>query len=86
MGELSRVEHVSAVRGRGFLIGIDFDAPIAPAVVTTGRARGFILNATGPSTLRLAPALTLRRNEAADFTRALPSIISDAMASQEESA
>lgn len=85
MDGLSRVEHVSAVRGRGFLIGVDFDEPIAPAVVAAGRARGFILNATGPSTLRLAPALTLSRDEAADFTRALPLIISDAMASREES-
>ncbi len=73
--ELAAVPGVAAVRGRGFLIGIDLDADIAPGVVAAGREGGFLLNATGPRTLRLAPPLILSAEEAHSFTRALPALI-----------
>lgn len=74
----TRVPHVCDVRGRGLLIGVQFDEPIAAAVVATGREAGFILNAAAADVLRLAPPLVLTRDQAASFTRALPRLVTTA--------
>jgi acetylornithine aminotransferase len=69
---------VTHVRGRGLLIGIDLSVD-APRVVTTARARGFIVNATGPQTVRLAPPLVLGDDEVEAFLAAWPGILEDAV-------
>ncbi|RYU11144.1 acetylornithine transaminase [Nocardioides iriomotensis] len=74
-------EHVTAVRGSGLLIGIDLDAEIAPQVVEAAQEAGFILNATGPRTIRLAPPLVLTREQAAELVEAWPAILAKAAAS-----
>jgi predicted acetylornithine/succinylornithine family transaminase len=56
---LERLPHVVSVRGRGLMLAceLDLDAPAA-----TRRAlleQRLVLNATGPTTLRLLPALTI---------------------------
>jgi acetylornithine aminotransferase len=68
---------VRQVRGRGLLIGIDVSVD-APRVVSTARAHGFIVNATGPHTVRLAPPLVLGDDEAEAFLAAWPGILEDA--------
>ena len=45
------------VRGQGLLLGIAVDD--APGLVVEMRERGYIVNATGPDTLRLAPPLII---------------------------
>lgn len=70
---------IAEVRGRGLLIGIEFTSGIAPALVDVGRAAGFVLNATGPTTLRLAPPLILTESEARTFTVALPGLVREAL-------
>jgi acetylornithine aminotransferase len=75
---LADAERVSAVRGRGLLLGVDVDAE-APRVVVAARAHGFILNATGPSTLRLAPPLVIEDQDVETFLAAWPGIIDDAV-------
>jgi acetylornithine aminotransferase len=65
------------VRGRGLLIGVDVSLE-APRVVATAREHGFILNATGPHTLRLAPPLVLTDDQAESFLAAWPGILDDA--------
>ena len=69
---------VTAVRGRGLLIGIDV-ATDAARVVTVARSHGFIVNATGPHTVRLAPPLVLGDDEAEAFLAAWPGILDDAV-------
>jgi acetylornithine aminotransferase len=69
---------VSAVRGQGLLVGIDV-AGDAPRVVAAARARGFIVNATGPHTVRLAPPLVLGDDEVEAFLAAWPGILEDAV-------
>ncbi len=69
---------VTRVRGRGLLIGIDVTAE-APRVVTAAREHGFIVNATGPHTVRLAPPLVLGDDEAEAFLAAWPGILEDAV-------
>ncbi|HEX4471287.1 MAG TPA: acetylornithine transaminase [Nocardioides sp.] len=76
---------VIAVRGRGLLVGIDMHVD-APHVVSAARSRGFIVNATGPRTLRLAPPLVLGEDEAEAFLAAWPGILDDAAAADEQGA
>ncbi|HEY3529966.1 MAG TPA: acetylornithine transaminase [Nocardioides sp.] len=65
---------VTSVRGRGLLIGIDV-AVDAPRVVSAARTGGFIVNATGPHTLRLAPPLVLGDDEVEQFLAAWPGML-----------
>jgi acetylornithine/N-succinyldiaminopimelate aminotransferase len=67
---------VTAVRGRGLLVGLDLTVD-APAVVTAARARGFLINATGARTVRLAPPLVLGHDDAEAFRAAWPGILDD---------
>ncbi|MHA7284365.1 acetylornithine transaminase [Arthrobacter sp. TMS2-4] len=75
---LAATEGVTAVRGQGLLIGFDVDGGYAPAAVQAALDAGFIINATGPSTLRLAPPLILTAEQAATFLDALPAILTTA--------
>ncbi|GGM13552.1 acetylornithine transaminase [Nakamurella endophytica] len=66
---------VSHVRGRGLLLGIVLTDPVAPRVADVARDRGFVVNATGPDVLRLAPPLVLTTAQADGFVAALPGIL-----------
>ncbi len=63
---------VSAVRGRGLLLGIVLAAPVARAVEEALRERGVLVNAVAPDVIRLAPALVLTDAEVAHFLDLLP--------------
>ena len=63
----------------GLLIGLDVTVD-APAVVAAARAHGFIVNATGPHTVRLAPPLVLGDDDVDAFRAAWPAILDDAAA------
>jgi acetylornithine aminotransferase len=65
---------VTAVRGRGLLLGIDVTVD-APHVVAAARKAGFLVNATGPGTVRLAPPLVLGDDDAEAFLTAWPRIL-----------
>jgi acetylornithine/succinyldiaminopimelate/putrescine aminotransferase len=54
---------IQTVRGDGLLLAIDLTVDRAPDVVRHGLAEGVLLNATGPNTLRFAPALTITEAE-----------------------
>lgn len=72
MGEWIKGELNAAgfeVRGRGLLLGVAVQD--APELVAELREGGFIVNATGPDTLRLAPPLIISRDEFALFVQAL---------------
>ncbi|MDP5227892.1 MULTISPECIES: acetylornithine transaminase [Arthrobacter] len=73
---LAALDGVTEVRQRGLLIGLDLDADVAPAFVTAALDAGFILNAPGPRTLRLAPPLILSVEQADRFLAAFPAILS----------
>lgn len=84
---LAAVPGVTEVRGEGLLIGFDLAAGpgenLAPAAVAAALEAGFIINATGPHTLRLAPPLILTRDQANVFAEALPGILATARAAGE---
>ncbi|MDR0627278.1 MAG: acetylornithine transaminase [Bifidobacteriaceae bacterium] len=76
--ELAAVPGVRATRGAGLLVGIVLEEPNAAAVLKTAQTAGFLLSATGPDTLRLAPPLNLTPDQAQLFTRTLPEILKEA--------
>lgn len=75
---LAAVPGVTEVRGAGLLIGFDLAEDIAPAAVAAALDAGFIINSTGPHTLRLAPPLILTAGQADTFVNALPEILAAA--------
>ena len=74
LGEDTRVVET---RGEGLLIGLELTVD-APSVVTSAMAAGFIVNATGPSTVRLAPPLVLTETDALALIDAWPVILDGA--------
>jgi predicted acetylornithine/succinylornithine family transaminase len=55
---------IQLVRGDGLLLAIELTAERAPDIVRLGIEEGVLINATGPTTIRLAPPLTLSQAEA----------------------
>jgi acetylornithine/N-succinyldiaminopimelate aminotransferase len=51
------------VRGRGLLLGLELDAPVAAEVEAACRDRHLLVNAVAADVLRLAPPLTVSREE-----------------------
>jgi predicted acetylornithine/succinylornithine family transaminase len=63
--ELAREEPlIQLVRGDGLLLAIELTAERAPDIVRLGIEEGVLVNATGSTTIRLAPPLTLTQAEA----------------------
>ena len=75
---IAAVPGVTGVRGRGLLIGFDLDGASAPEAVQAALAAGFIINSTGPRSLRIAPPLILTNGQADSFLAALPGILTTA--------
>ncbi len=70
------------MRGRGLLIGVGLDAPIANAVATRALELGLIVNAANETSIRLAPPLIIGDDEIGEFT----TLFTEALASTEEPA
>lgn len=62
---------VREVRGAGLLLGIVLNRPVAGKAVAALRKAGFLINATQPDVIRLAPPLILTTAQADAFTAAL---------------
>ena len=61
---------VDQVRGQGLLLGIVLNEPVAGALEVALRERGVLVNAVGPSVIRLAPPLVLSDDDVAVFVSA----------------
>jgi len=66
---------VRDVRGLGLWLGIVLDAPVAAAVEAAARDAGFLVNATAPDVLRLAPPLVVTQAQLDAFADALPGVL-----------
>jgi len=66
---------VTDVRGLGVLVGLTLTGVDAPAVVAAAQAAGWIINATGPDRIRLAPPLVVGTEEVDAFLAAWPAIL-----------
>ena len=63
---LERLEHVVTVRGRGLMLACELDIPASPVVSRALLRERLITNATGPTTVRLLPPLTVTAEEIDD--------------------
>lgn len=78
---LHNLEHVTEVRGMGLMLAADLEEGFdAHKVVANGLEAGFLLNATGPQTLRFLPPLICTKNDVDKLINALPDLIEDARA------
>ena len=68
--------HIKAVRGRGLIVGVDLDVPIAD-VTSAGHARGLLLINAGTHTLRLVPPLIITREEIDVLVERLSAILQE---------
>ena len=78
--ELAAVDGVDQVRGRGLLLGVGLEDGLPPAaeIAAALAARGFIVNAPRPDTIRLAPPFILSDDDAGAFTTTLSEVLARA--------
>ena len=74
---------VEGVRGEGLMLGVGLKAPIAAKLAAAALEDGFIVNAPGPDTLRLVPALTISVEQADTFVAWLAAQSLDAEPAEE---
>jgi len=68
---------VAEVRGKGLMIGVKLDRPIARDVVLKSLDKRFITNATNDYTLRLVPPLIVSENQVEEALDTLCAVFSD---------
>ncbi|HLL91374.1 MAG TPA: aspartate aminotransferase family protein [Solirubrobacteraceae bacterium] len=66
MAGLRELPHVVSVRGRGLMLACELDVPAPKVVRRALLAQRLIVNATGPTTVRLLPPLTIEREQVDD--------------------
>ena len=76
--DLQAAEQVGETTGHGLLVGVQLTSDVAPDVVAAAQQAGYLLNATGPSRVRLAPPLVLSETDAEAFGAAWPAILAAA--------
>ena len=75
-GALTDMPHVTAIRGKGMILGIELTKPCAELV---GRAveRGLLINVTAERVIRLLPPLILTRDEADQIIKTLTGLVGE---------
>ncbi|HET9944528.1 MAG TPA: acetylornithine transaminase [Actinomycetes bacterium] len=73
---------VVGVRGAGLMLAVELGRPVAAAAEAAARDAGFLVNAVGPSTIRLVPPLVLTDEQADAFLAALPGVLDTAVAAR----
>ena len=75
MSALRQIPGVSEVRGKGLLIGFDFEKPIAKTVASELLEAGVLVNATSETTIRIAPAFVISQKNVDEFVRTCTVVI-----------
>ena len=72
--ELRTMNHplISEIRGRGLMIGIQFNDPVAKQLQVLAQTNGFLLNATSDHVIRLVPPLTIEITYVKALLQAFP--------------
>ena len=74
---INSIPGVYEVRGAGLLIGIALQKNTSSEVAAALQAKGFLVNAANPNTIRIAPALNISMKELNNFVKALKEVMSD---------
>lgn len=69
MAELALIDGVKEVRGAGFLIGIEFDKPVAKKVAEQCQKTGLLVNGNSETVIRIAPPLNVSDREITKFLK-----------------
>jgi acetylornithine/succinyldiaminopimelate/putrescine aminotransferase len=78
---VTAIPGVASVRGEGLLLGVQLDEGIEAAVVYTRMLeQGIICNAVNPTTIRLAPPLTVSTAELTEAADALRNVLEEGQA------
>lgn len=72
---------ITGTRGLGLLVAIELTAPVSAAVGAAALEAGYIVNAVGPTAIRLAPPYILSHAQAEAFITDLPAILDTAQES-----
>jgi acetylornithine/N-succinyldiaminopimelate aminotransferase len=72
---LERLPHVVAVRGRGLMLAAELDVPAPEAMKRALIEQRLVTNATGPTSLRLLPPLTVTAAEVDDALARLGAVL-----------
>jgi acetylornithine aminotransferase len=75
MEELSGIECIKEVRGRGLMIGIEFDRPIKEIRHRLLFEEHVFTGVSSTNVIRLLPPLTLPMNDAEDFVRRFKKVL-----------
>jgi acetylornithine/N-succinyldiaminopimelate aminotransferase len=75
---LASLPHVLSVRGRGLMLACELDVPAPEVVRRALLEQRLVVNATGPTTLRLLPPLTVSRAQVQEAVRRLEQVLSGA--------
>jgi len=67
--ELSNVDGIEEVRGRGLLLGVVLKEKIAHEVAQASAELGLLVNAPSDSVIRIAPALTITKIQVVEFVK-----------------
>jgi acetylornithine/N-succinyldiaminopimelate aminotransferase len=70
-GELAQLPHVCEVRGRGLMLACELDVPAGEVARRALLAQRLVVNATGPTTVRLLPPLIVSAEEIDDGVQRL---------------
>ncbi|WP_311475266.1 acetylornithine transaminase [uncultured Corynebacterium sp.] len=74
----SKIPGVKEVRGRGLMLGVVLEQPVAKRVVKLGLEHGVILNAPADDVIRLTPPLVISDEEIAQAAQRLAAAIAEA--------
>ena len=77
VSNVSAISGVSEVRGAGLLVGIALQKNISSEVAAALQAKGFLVNAANPNTIRIAPALNVSKKELNQFVKTFKEVMSD---------
>ena len=69
LGELSKMPKISQVRGRGLMIGIEFDRPVKELRTRLLKQQHVFTGVSGTNVIRLLPPLVLTMEQADEFLR-----------------
>jgi len=83
---LEGLDSVAGVRGAGLLLGVALDHQRAKDVVASALARGLVVNAPRPDTIRLAPSLLVSDEELEEGLGMLSAALADVAATAPKSA
>ncbi|MEI2713257.1 MAG: acetylornithine transaminase [Nocardioides sp.] len=76
---LAEQPSVTDVSGAGLLLGVGLDGVDGPTFVAAAQRAGFLINATGPDRLRMAPPLVIADDDIAALIDAWPVIVESAV-------